>query len=126
MEFTEIVTIISDDERQSADLNAAPPATLDAIDLVLYEEIDEPWKKGEPIGEAHGTAVVTHAGLAVCHITFTFSDGDTIVAHGVLPIDGSNLGNGHLAVTGGTGHFHKAAGRVDVETRNPKRWIFTL
>ena len=127
MEFTEILTILSDDETQSAELDAAAPAKVVAIDLVLYGEIDEPWKKGEPIGKAEGTATVTNGGrFAVCNIVFTFDDEDTIVTHGVLPIDGSKLGKGHLAVTGGTGHFDKAAGRVDMDARNPKRWIFTL
>jgi hypothetical protein len=126
MEFTELFTIIGDEETQSSDLAPTSPATVVAIDQVLFAEVDEPWKKGERIGEAHGTAVSTPSGNAVCHITFTFGDEDSVVAHGVLPVDGSNLGGGHLAVAGGTGYFHKATGRVDLETLNPKRWSFAL
>jgi hypothetical protein len=125
MEFTTVFTVISDEEMQTSDL-AGPPAKVVAIDQVLFEEVGEPWNRGDQVGEAHGTAVVTQKGLAVCHITFTFGDEDSIVAHGVLPIDGSTLGNGHIAVAGGTGQFDKATGRLDMETRNPKRWSFAL
>lgn len=126
MEFTTEFTIIGDEETQTFDLDLAAPAAVVAFDHTLYEEVGEPWNKGERIGEAHGTAVVTRKRVAVCHVTFVFGDEDTIVAHGVLPIDGSTLGGGRLAVAGGTGRFDKAAGRLDVETRNPKRWSFFL
>jgi hypothetical protein len=125
MEFTTEFTVIGDEELQTSDLASAAPATVVAIDQTLFEEI-EPWKRGERVGEAHGTAVVTQKGVAVCNITFMFSDEDAIVAHGVLPIDGSTVGKGHLAVAGGTGRFDKAAGRLDVEILNPKRWSFYI
>jgi hypothetical protein len=126
MEFSAAFTVIGDEEMQTSDLAAAEAATVVAIDQVLFEELEEPWEVGERVGEAHGTAVVTQKGLAVCHVTFTFGDEDTIVAHGVLPIAGSTVGGGRLAVAGGTGAFDKATGRLNVETRNPKRWSFIL
>jgi len=127
MEFTTEFTVISDEQELSfAGLaDAAGPATLAAFDQNLYEETDEPWKRGERIGEVSGTWVATHRGKAVVNLTFSIGE-DTIVAHGVLPVDGSDLGRGRMAVTGGTGKFHKAAGTVDMDTRNPKRWSFAL
>lgn len=126
MDMTTDFTVIGDEELQTSDLASAAPATVVTIDQTLFEELEEPWQQGEPVGEAHGTLVVTQKGLAVCHVTFTFGDEDSIVAHGVLPIDGSTIGSGHLAVAGGTGRFDKVSGKLDVETRNPKRWIFHL
>ncbi len=126
MEFTTAFTVIGDEEMQSSDLAKAAPATVVAIDQALFEELGEPWERGERVGEAHGTAVVTQKGVAVCHITFAFGEEDTIVAQGVLPIEGSTVGRGHIAVGGGTGRFHKATGSLVVETRNPKRWSFIL
>ena len=127
MEFTTEFTVIGDDELQSFDLAAAAPATVVPIDQVLYEELPgKPWERGELVGEAHGIAVVTQKGMAVYNITFMFGDEDAIMAHGVLPTDGSSGGRRHLAVAGGIGRFEKATGRLEVETRNPKRWSFYL
>jgi hypothetical protein len=126
MEITPALRVIGDEEMRTSDLTKAAPGTVVAIDQVLFEERGEPWDRGEPVGEAHGTAVATQKGVAVCHITFTFGEEDTIVAHGVLRIDGSTVGSGRLAIAGGTGQFNKAAGRLDVEHRNPKRWSFYL
>ena len=127
MEFTTGFTVISDEQELSfaAEAGASGPARLAAFDQNLYEEAVEPWQRGELIGEVSGTLVTTHRGKAIVNVTFTIGE-DAIVAHGVLPLDGSDLGNGRLAVTGGTGKFNKAAGTVDMETRNPKRWSFGL
>lgn len=126
METTPALRVIGDEEMQTFDLAKAPPGTVVAIDQVLFEELEQPWKRGERVGEAHGTAVVTQKGVAVCHVTFVFGDEDTIVTQGVLPIAGSTVGSGRLAVAGGTGRFDKATGRLDVETSNPKRWSFYI
>jgi len=127
MEFATGFTVISDEQELSiaAEADASGPARLAAFDQNLYSEADEPWQRGELIGEVSGTWVTTPRGRAIVNVTFTIGE-DTIVAHGVLPIEGSDLGRGRLAVTGGTGEFHKAAGTVDMETRNPKRWSFGL
>ena len=127
MEITTEFTVIGDDDAQTPkDLAAASPATVVPIDQELFEELGEPWERGERVGEAHGIAVVTRRGVAVCNVTFAFEGEDTISVHGVLPIDGSTLGNGRLAVAGGTGRFNKATGTLNMETRNPKRWSFYL
>jgi hypothetical protein len=127
MEFTTAFTVIGDDEFPTDDLAKAAPAKVVPIDQVLYEELPgKPWERGELVGEAHGVAVVTHKGVAVYSITFMFGDEDAIMANGVLPVEGSSGGRNHLAVAGGIGRFDKATGRVDVETRNPKRWSFIL
>ena len=127
MEFLTEFTIIGDDETQTfEDLAKAAPATVVAIHHELFEERGEPWERGEHVGEADGTAVVTQRGVAVCHLTFALGDEDTLVALGVLPIDGRTLGGGRLAVAGGTGRFNKASGTLIAETRNPKRWSFYL
>ena len=127
MEFTTGFTVISDEQELSfaAEAGASGPARLAAFDQNLYEEAVEPWQRGELIGEVSGTWVTTHRGKAIVNVTFTIGE-DALVAHGVLPLDGSDLGSGRLAVTGGTGKFNKAAGTVDMETRNPKRWSFGL
>jgi hypothetical protein len=128
MEFSAQFTIIGEDQmQQTEDLSAAAPGRVVPIDQDLFEEVGGPWNHGSnPVGEAHGSIVVTGKNLGMCHITFSFGDEDTIVAHGVLPIAGSTVGGGLLAVAGGTGQFDKAAGRLDVETSNPKRWSFIL
>lgn len=125
MEFSAGFKVIGEDQEEAFDLAAAAPAKVVPIDQDLFEE-DGDWNPGEKVGEAHGTAVVTQKRLAMCHISFTFGEEDSIVAHGVLPIDGSTLGDGHIAVAGGTGRFDKATGRADLETLNPKRWSFAL
>jgi hypothetical protein len=128
MDFNTEITVIGEDQnKQAEDLSAAAPGRVVPIDQDLFEEVGGPWNHGsDPIGEAHGSIVVTGKNLGMCHITFSFGDEDTIVAHGVLPIAGSTVGNGHIAVSGGTGQFDKVSGRLDVEHRNPKRWSFAL
>jgi len=120
-------TLIGDDEQRTPhELTAeSAAATVIVLDLQLYEETGE-WERGSARGEVHGIAVVTHGGRAMCHLTFELDDQDTIVAHGVLPLEGSSIGNGRMAVTGGTGRFERAAGTVEVESRNPKRFRMAL
>ena len=128
MLFTAAFTLIGEDQDKIADLLApAPQGSVMTIDQDLYEEQGGAWQRPDtPVGEAHGSVIVTRKGFATCNITFTFGDDDSIVAQGLLPISGKSLNNGHLAVTGGTGQFDKVSGRVDMETQNPKRWSFIL
>lgn len=128
MEFSAGFTVIGEDqEQQTDDLAPVMPGDVFSIDQDLFEEVGEAWNRpGDPVGEAHGSVVVTRKHFAMCNITFTFGDQDIIVAQGLLPIDGKTLGSGLLAVAGGTGQFDKVSGRLDVETRNPKRWSFIL
>ena len=128
MEFRARFTVIGEDQEQQTD-DLAPPGAGDvfSIDQDLFEEVGESWNRpGDPVGEAHGSGVVTKKDLAMCSITFTFGDEDIIVAHGLLPSNGRRLGNGLLAVTGGTGRFDRVSGRLEVESRNPKRWGFFI
>jgi hypothetical protein len=122
------MTYVGEDQRQlTEDLAAASPGRVVSIDQDLYEEVGGPWNHGDdPIGEAHGSVVVTEGQQGMCHITFKVFNVGTIVAHGSLPVAGSTVGSGTLAVAGGTGKFDKALGKVDVEHRNPKRWSFAL
>ena len=72
--------------------------------------------RGEPAGVAHVSVIIGESGSAICHAVFVLGDDDTIVAHGVLPVArGTGVGDGLLAVTGGTGTFDSVGGRVDVE-----------
>ena len=116
--------LIGDDEQRSPEgLTAeSAAATVIAIDQQLYEEGDEPWEKGLRAGEAHGIAVTTHGGRAVCNLTFELGDEDSISMHGVVLVEGGSIGRGRLAVTGGTGRYEGASGRVVVEHQNPKRY----
>ena len=128
MEFEASFTMIGDDEQRTPhELTAeSAAATVIAIDQQLYDEAGEPWERGERIGEAHGIAVTTHGGRVVCHLTFEIGDEDTIVAQGVLPHVGGSVGGGRIAVTGGTGRFHRASGTLQIESRNPKRYRFAV
>jgi hypothetical protein len=128
MEFGTGFTVIGEDqETEDDELAPVGPGSVFSIDQDLFEEVGEAWNRpGDPVGEAHGSVVVTRKQFATCNITFTFSSEDVVVVQGLLPVDGKNLGGGVLAVTGGTGQLNKASGRVDVETQNPKRWSFLL
>jgi hypothetical protein len=122
-------TLIGEDmEGTRTDLTDIAPATVVPIDQDTFFEDGEPWVTGEHAGWVHGVAILTHRDRFVCHLTFSFESDpdDSIAVHGVLLRDGGEIGPGRLAVTGGTGKFHKAAGSVEVETRNPKRFGFTL
>ena len=120
----ESLTFIGDDEQRTPnELTAeAPAATVIAIDQQLYDEAGDPWERGDLVGEARGIAVITHGGRAICHLTFELGQEDTLVANGVLPIEGGSIGAGRIAVTGGTGRFDRASGTLVVESRNPKRY----
>ncbi len=129
MEFTADFTLVGlDIEEGRMDLTDAPAATVTPVDQDLHLEAGEPFEPGDHVGEVHGTAILTHRERLVCHLTFSFDadPDDSIVVHGTLPREHGGMGPGRLAVTGGTGKFHKAAGTVQVETRNPKRYRFTL
>ena len=118
-------TVIGDDEEQTPqDLRDAAPATVVDLDQQLYEEVGD-FGKGAHVGWAHGTLVKNHHNMAVCHVTFVFErNGDSVVAHGVLPLEGDTIADGRLAVTGGTGDYQHASGTMYVETVNPKRWKY--
>jgi hypothetical protein len=117
-------TVIGDDEEQTPeDLSGLAPRDVVVIDQQLYEDTGY-FDKGGHVGWAHGSGVVTHHGRVVCHVSFIFEDGDTVVAHGVVPVEGRTIGSGLMAVTGGTGRFKNAAGTMYLETVNPKRWKF--
>ena len=126
MEFTAEFTVIGEDQEPDSkeELAPAPPGTVFPIDQDLYEE-DGSWKAGGPVGEAHGSVIVTRKNRAMCVITFEFESG-TVMVQGLVPVQGKKLSGGTLAVTGGTGDFEKSAGRVDMESVNPKRWSFVL
>lgn len=127
MESAHVLTLIGDDEERTPyELVAeSAAATVIAIDLRLYEERGE-WEAGDAVGWAHGMAVVTHGGRAMCHLTFELGEDDAIVAQGVLDLDGSSIGHGRIAVTGGTGRFERAQGTVRVQSRNPKRFRIAM
>ena len=129
MEFDLGFELVGEDmEGARTDLSDAGPAALFA-DRPGYLRAGRRWfREGDHAGWVHGTAVLTHHDRLVCQLTFSFEadPDDTIVVHGVLPREGDGLGRGRLAVTGGTGKFHKAAGTVASTTRNPKRFSFTL
>jgi hypothetical protein len=128
MEFTAEFTVIGEDQDPDDKDQVAPlpPGSVFPIDQDLYEEDgDGSWREGGQVGEAHGSVTVTRKGRAMCVITFEFESG-TVMVQGLVPAQGKTLSGGTLAVTGGTGDFEKSAGRVDMESRNPKRWSFVL
>ena len=122
------ILVGEDIEAARTDLTDAAPAAMIPIDQVTYLEAGAPFEPGEREGEAHGSAMLTHSNKLVVHLTFDFDEDeeDSVTAHGVLPREGGQIGRGRIAITGGTGRFHKASGRIEVQTRNPKRYIFNL
>jgi hypothetical protein len=132
MEITEDLTLIGedDDEGEKLDFSQVVPGFAFSRRQDLFQEADEAWSKGPQVGTAHLGVIVGHRGVAICHVVFVLDGDDTIVAHGVLPLTdgpkGATVGNGLLAVTGGTGNFNGAGGRLDVEVMNPKRYHFTI
>jgi hypothetical protein len=129
MDFDLGFALIGEDmDGTAADLSDVGPASIVPIDQDTYVAVDEGFDRGEHAGWMHGIAVLTHRDRLVCQLVFSF-DGrpeDSIVVHGVLPRDDGAIGAGWLAVTGGTGRFHKASGTVRVDTQNPKRFGFTF
>ena len=128
MDFNTQIVLIGEDQdpKVAQDLTPAEPATVFPIDQDLYLGSRGSWDKGNPAGEAHGSGVVTRKNIAKVDITFAFDEDDSITVSGLLPVRGKALGAGQLAVTGGTGQFAKAAGKVGMETNNPKRWSFVI
>jgi hypothetical protein len=129
MEITPRFTLVGEDTDDSADdLADAGTATVIPVFQETYLEEGEPFQQGGRVGELHGTAVVTGRGNLVCALVFTFDADmeDTIVAHGVLQRHGGGIGEGRLAIGGGTGRYRKLSGDIEVQTRNPKRYIFNL
>ena len=126
MEFDATLVLIGDDDTAADAAASHGGAEVITIDQQLYQEAGEPWERGDRVGEAHGIAVATPAGRAVCNLTFEFDDEDSISMHGVLRLEGSTIGSGRMAVVGGTGKFHQASGSVRVEHRNPKRYRLAL
>jgi hypothetical protein len=120
--------LIGDDEQRSPEglTPESAAATVIAIDQQLYEEGEEPWSRGPHVGEAHGIAVMTHGGRAVCNLTFELGEEDSLSMHGVVLIEGGSIGKGRMAVTGGTGEYRGASGAVQVEHQNPKRYRLAL
>jgi hypothetical protein len=127
MEFDATLILIGEDEGSSGRVaDDARDATVIPLDQQLYQEGPEPWDRGEHVGEAHGIAITTPSGRAICNLTFEFGDEDSIAMHGVLRVEGNAIGSGTMAVVGGTGKFHQASGSVRVEHRNPKRYRLML
>lgn len=126
MEFTAEFTVIGEDQDpdDSKQVGPLPPGTVFPIDQDLFDQVED-WRPGGKLGEAHGAVTVTRKGRAMCVVTFEFDNG-TVMVQGLLAAEGKKLSGGTLAVTGGTGEFERSAGRVDMESQNPKRWSFVL
>ncbi|MGZ8626980.1 MAG: hypothetical protein ACXWXK_09965 [Actinomycetota bacterium] len=94
-------------------------------DWWLYQDSpDEPH-----IGIVHVQMTRSHKRLEerypmVCDVVFEFDDGDVLIASGVLPFRQKPhwVGNGRLAILGGTGPYQGLTGDLVVEVQNPKRW----
>ena len=116
-------SFVGEDDDGVEDLLDAEPGTVRPIHQQLFEiEDDETWAHGsDPVGTLYGFVVVAGGRNAVCHLVFSIGE-DTLVATGVLPTGSSSVGDGWIAVTGGTEGLFRASGACQVSTRNPKRW----
>lgn len=132
MEVTgEFVFIGEDDDAdERLDFKGLEPGRVFSRRQDLYPEEGETWGKGPQVGYAYLSVTVAAGNVGVCEAVFVIGADDSIVAQGVLPLNdssgGATIGNGHLAVIGGTGAFNAAMGTVDVEVVNPKRYHFTV
>jgi len=132
VEITEELVLIGEDDNEDPrlDFDKLTPGQVFSRRQDLYPETDETWDKGELIGTAYLSVTVARGSMGICEAVFVLRGEDTIVAHGVLPVNdstnGATIGNGYLSVTGGTGQYNSVMGRVDVEVVNPKRYHFTV
>jgi hypothetical protein len=132
MEITgEFVFIGEDDDTdERVELKGLEPGTVFSRRQDLFPEEGETWGKGPQVGYAYLSVTVAAGMVGVCEAVFVTGSDDSIVALGVLPLidssRGATIGNGHLAVIGGTGAFNTVMGTVDVEVVNPKRYHFTV
>jgi hypothetical protein len=108
------------------DVSGAPPASVAAVDDLLYRAIsDDPDSfehEAEPAGTVHASAIVGHGGGATWTVVFELKDGSTITATGFLPLVNGRPGAGRGTVTGGSGRFRGLRGELDVRVKNPHRW----
>jgi len=94
----------------------------------LYDAADDGFGKGERSGIVHIEERKTSElgeGTVVCRVVFRFFDerDSTLTASGVLPHNGAQtVGEGRLAIVGGTGKFKTTRGELVVLSENPKRW----
>lgn len=58
----------------------------------------------------------------VIHLHGTQGQDGTLIAKGVLPYEGEDVGSGRLAITGGTGAHAVKRGTIDVRSWNPKKY----
>jgi hypothetical protein len=132
VEITEELILIGEDDNEDPRLefDKLTPGDVFSRRQDLYPETDETWGKGPLVGTAYLSVTVARGDVGICEVVFVLQDEDTIVAHGVLPVNdspgGATIGNGYLSVTGGTGSYNAVMGRVDVEVVNPKRYHFTI
>lgn len=120
------LTLIGDDDVDSKlDFASAVPGEVRVLHQSLSVEGDESWQRAAAAGFAD-VSVIIGRNAAICHVVFTLQSDDmngTLVAHGVLPTDRSTgIGDGVLAVTGGTGDFDSVGGSITVEAVNPKKY----
>jgi hypothetical protein len=124
----ESFTVIGDIQREDlVDLGMGGAGKVGTFDEVLYEGPDpDSWERGQVIGSAHALFVTTASGQAVLTITLRFGDEgseDSLTASGLLPYD-EGVGDGILAVVGGTGGHKNRGGQLRVEVQNPHKYRF--
>jgi hypothetical protein len=98
---------------------------LSGFDENLYTLLGDPsesWESDERVGSAHCIFVPTGREFAVCTLVLEFGRGSTLVATGSLPLSGSSIGDGVLAVAGGTGDHESPPPRLSVTSKNPHKY----
>ena len=128
MDITGEITLIGVDDDKQFDFSAAAPGDVRPIHQTLYESADEDFgfDADTPVGVAAGFAIVTHPGVLACVVTLTVDDEHTMAITGIVPVQGGQMGNAVLAVTGGTGAFDAAGGRCELSVNNPKKYHIIL
>lgn len=136
MERPEIVVLTMNDRAQhpSTGFSDAQPGSIVVFEEPFFEEIRE-WEPGAELGVLRGTCIVGMDGTAQANLVFVFlphedeaaSRADTISAAGSIAMGDTDagardIGEGALAVVGGTGKHRSRTGEVLVQVQNPHRW----
>ncbi|MGZ8606270.1 MAG: hypothetical protein ACXWXQ_04395 [Actinomycetota bacterium] len=119
--------VISDEDPDEGedDPSFGTPGTPFQKDWWIWEDGAE----GDTIGIVHVQMSRSNKppggnGRMVCHVVFEFDDEDVLIASGVLPFRQRPhwVGNGRLAILGGTGPYKGLTKNLFVDVTNPKRW----
>jgi len=117
------VVIAGDQLEETIDAGRGGPGDYVPFDETLYAGSPDSWEPGAQIGSASGFTLRTPGPFVLYHVILDLGDGNSLVAAGRLPYDTSPKA-GVIPVTGSSGRYGNAGGRLKVEFKNPKRYTY--